>query len=116
MQLEDLLRRLTGWYIPVRRVSADTLLLGTDRLLIVDTTNDPVTVSLPPAATVASQPYAIKLIAGTDNVTLAADGSEEIHTTSGAGTLVWNTTGATKTIVPCLVSAPATWGWIEINT
>lgn len=114
-KLEDMLRRVTGWYIQPRRVDDDTTLLGTDRLLLVDTTSDDVTVALPPAGSFIPQPYTVKLVAGSNNVTLDADGSELIYTTSGNGTLQWNTTGDAYTVVPCLVSAPGTWGWIVTN-
>lgn len=111
-KLEDMLRRVTGWYIQPRRVDDDTTLLGTDRLLIVDTTDTAVTVSLPPAQAFAPQPCTVFLAAGSNNVTLDADGSELIYTTSGNGTLQWNTAGEAHSIFPCLVSAPGTWGWV----
>lgn len=115
IKLEDLLRRATGWYLQPRRVNTDTQLLGTDRLLMVDTTDDAITIALPPAQRLLPQSYTVKLVAGTNSITLDADGAELIYTTSGNGTLQWNTTGDAYTVVPCLVSAPGTWGWIVTN-
>lgn len=102
-------------YCAPRRVSADATLLGTDRLLLVDSTADAVVITLGPARDYLGHAYAVKLIAGSNNVTLDADGTEEIHTTAGAGTLVWNTTGMTKVIWPTLITAPATFGWAELS-
>lgn len=114
--LLDLFRRgaLAPYALP-RRVSSATTLLSTDRVLLVDTTSGAVTVTLPPAASVPAQSYEVKLIAGANNVTLDADGSENIYTTAGAGTLAWNTTGMTKRIHPAIITTPATWGWVSLD-
>ena len=99
-------------YCPPRRITAATTLLPNDRLLLVDTSGGVLTVTLGAARTYPIQPYRVKLIAGANNVTLDADGTENIYTTAGAGTLVWNTTGTSYTIIPCIVAAPNTWGWV----
>jgi hypothetical protein len=103
-------------YNQPRSVTAATTLLATDRLLLCTTTGGAFTVTLGPAQEYLPQPYVVKLLAGANNVTLDADGTELIYTTAGAGTLAWNTAGMSKIVIPCLVAAPATWGWIEINT
>lgn len=110
--LSSWLRETSGFYTQPRHVTSATTLLVSDRDLLVTTTGGAVTVTLGPARNYPPVPYSIKLMAGANNVTLDADGSESIYTTSGAGTLAWNTAGAAYTIVPCLVTAPNTWGWV----
>lgn len=117
-QLYDLFKRgaLPAYSVP-RRVTATTTLLATDRLLLVDTTGGAVTVNLSAASSYPMQPYAVKLIAGgVNNVTLDAAGTESIYTTAAFGTVAWNTAGVCKIIWPALITAPATFGWVEINT
>ena len=115
--LQDLFRRGgdAAFCLP-RSVTGATTLLSTDRLLLVDTTTGAFTVTLPAASGMPTRPYAVKLIAGANNVTLARSGSDEIWTTTNVTSVVWNTTGVTKIVWPCLVTAPGTWGWVEINT
>lgn len=116
-ELFDLFRRgaLPPYCVP-RRVTTDTTLLSTDRLLLVDSTAGAVVVNLPTAASMPMQPYAVKLIAGANNVTLDAAGTENIYTNAGGGTLAWNTAGVCKVIWPAVITAPATYGWVELNT
>ena len=111
--LWDFFRRgaLMPYCVP-RRVTATTTLLSTDRVLIVDTTGGAITVNLPAASSVPINAYRVKLIAGANNVTLDANGTESIYTTGAVGTLAWNTAGTSYTIVPCLITAPSTWGWV----
>jgi DNA-binding beta-propeller fold protein YncE len=115
--LYDFFKRgaLEGYNQP-RSVTAATTLLASDRLLLCTTTGGAFTVTLGPAENYLPQPYYVKLLAGANNVTLDADGTELIYTNAGAGTLAWNTAGMTKIVIPCLVASPATWGWIELNT
>lgn len=82
----------------------------------MDTTVAARTVTLLSAELYPPQEYTVKLLVGGNNVTLDADGTELIYTTSGAGTLVWNTTGMTKVIVPFETSTKGTWAWAELNT
>lgn len=106
------LKETSGFYFQPRHVTAATTLLVSDRDLLVTTTGGAVTVTLGPARNYPPVPYSVKLLAGANNVTLDADGSENIYTTAGAGTLAWNTAGTAMTIVPCLITAPNTWGWV----
>lgn len=114
--LEDWLRRTSGVYVQPRSVTAATTLLVSDRLLITDTTGGAFTVTLGPAQEYPPVPYVVKLLAGANNVTLDADNTELIYTTAGAGTLAFNTAGTAYTLIPCLVAAPGTWGWVEVGT
>jgi hypothetical protein len=84
-------------YNQPRSVTTATTLLATDRLLLCTTTGGAFTVTLGPAQEYLPVPYFVKLIAG-------------------ASTLAWNTAGMTKIVIPCLVAAPGTWGWVEVNT
>jgi len=115
--LQDLFRRGgdAAFCLP-RRVTSATTLLATDRLILADTSGGIFTITLPEASGMPARPYAVKLIAGANNLTLARSGSDEIWTSTNATSLVWNTTGVTKILWPCLVSTPGTWGWVEINT
>jgi hypothetical protein len=112
--LEDWLRRTSGVYMQPRHVTAATTLLVSDRVLLCTTTGGAFTVTLGPAQDYLPQPYNVKLLAGANNVTLDADGTELIYTNAGAGTLAWNTAGTSYTLVPCLVNAPGTWGWLVV--
>lgn len=116
VRLEDFLRRVSGLYIQPRTSTVATTLLVSDRLLLMDTSGGARIVTLLSAKEYPPQPYAIKLLAGANNVTLDADGTELIYTTVGAGTLAWNTTGTTKIIWPFLTSSPGVWAWAELNT
>ena len=101
-------------YQQPRRVTAATTLRPSDRLLLVDTTGGAVTVTLPLAQEAHADEYNVKLLAGANNVTLQRTGSDSIYTTAAVTSLAWNTTGDSTTLVPCLVVAPGTWGWVVV--
>lgn len=116
VELEAFLRETSGLYFQPRTVTTATTLQVTDRLLLCNTTSGALTVTLYAAKQYPPQPYYIKLLAGANNVTLDADGTELIYTTAGAGTVVWNTAGTTKIIWPFETATKGTWAWVELNT
>lgn len=95
----------------VRTVTATGSATAGDDVLLVDTTAGSVTVNLPPARTVPGHEYRVKKTVAANTVTLDADGSDTID---GAGTLAWTTQYQSYTIVSCIVTTPATYGWVIV--
>jgi hypothetical protein len=85
-------RRSTAWSVTGTKTAPYTATLG--ELVPVDTTGGAVTVTLPPAT--AAGMVAVRLIAGTAAVTIAAAGTDTID---GAATTSVSLAGGTRTLV-----------------
>lgn len=103
-------------YHQPRFISAAATLRETDRLTLCDTTGGAFALTLPLARTTPPQIYAVKLLAGANNVTLTRTSPDEIWTSAAVTTLAFNTTGMTKLLVPGIVDGATTWGWVVVGS
>lgn len=108
-RLRDMVARLQE--TRVLAVTGDiTLTAGTD-VAICDTGSGSITVTLPPANTHNGQLYQVKKTSGSNTLTVQGSGSD---TVDGGASSAWTTLNESRTFVACIVTAPATFGWIIV--
>jgi len=108
-RLRDMVARLQAR--TVLHVATATTLTAAQDIVLVDTTAGSVTVTLPDARAHAGKIYDIKKIPAANTLTVQASGSD---TVDGGASSAWTTALESRRFESCIVTEPATWGWIVV--
>lgn len=95
-----------------RIVAAATVLLGTDGLVIVDTTAGNVTVTLPQARLQVGRVLAIKKRVAGNTLTVDTLGTDEVE---GASSVNWTTAGAVRSYQSVLDTDTGETHWFQVG-
>ncbi|MHB1310581.1 MAG: hypothetical protein ACYC3L_01095 [Gemmatimonadaceae bacterium] len=95
-----------------RIVTAAATLTEADFVVLCDSTAGNYAVTLPAAASVPGQEFAIKKTVAANTVTITPSGSDTID---GAATLAVTTQWQTAWLKSVITASPATWSWVNLS-